>query len=79
MNIDWVVASQILLTGVASAVCTGILAFAAQKFIERWLNRSLEEFKADLQLAVSARQSWWELKKKTYSEIICNGQRHSEH
>ena len=48
--IDWSEASKILLTGLASALFTGILAFAAQKhFIERPLLRSLELFKAELQ------------------------------
>jgi len=62
--------SQIVLTVVINTVFMGILAFAAQKLIEQRLNRSLEEFKANLQSAVSERKSWWELKKETYSEIM---------
>ena len=71
MNIDLTIASQILLTGLASAVFTGILAFAVQKlFIERWLNRSLEKFKVDLQLGAFERQAWWQRKADAYSQII---------
>ena len=52
MNIDWSEASKILLTSVATALFTGILAFAAQKlFIERRLLKSLELFRAELQRA----------------------------
>jgi len=52
MSIDWVEASKILLTALASAVFTGILAFAAQKWlIERPLMRNIELFKAEIQKA----------------------------
>jgi hypothetical protein len=68
--IDCAMVSQIVFTVVINTVFMGILVFAAQKHIEQRLNRSLEEFKADLQLAVSERRSWWELKKTTYSEIM---------
>jgi hypothetical protein len=48
--VDWPEVSKILLTSIASALFTGILAFTAQKlFIERKLLKSLELFKAELQ------------------------------
>jgi len=69
-GIDWLEASKILLTGLASAVFTGILAFSVQSLIKRWLSRSLEEFKLDLQLKAFEHQSWWEKKSEAYSQII---------
>ena len=42
-------ASKILLTAVTSALFTGILAFSAQKILERWFSRNLEKFKMELQ------------------------------
>ena len=41
-NIDVPVASQILLTGLVSAVFTGILVFAFQKVFERWIQRAIQ-------------------------------------
>lgn len=72
MNIDRTIASQVLFTALASAVFTGILAFAAQSFIKQWLSSRMEEFKKDLQLAAFEYQTWWKLKVETYSQIMAS-------
>jgi len=56
-SIDFPEASKILLTGAVSAIFTGILAFGVQSLIKRWLSRSLEEFKINLQLAAFEHQT----------------------
>jgi len=70
MSIDWPEASKILLTGLVSAIFTGVLAFAAQKIIERWLSRSLEKFKVDLQLAAFEHQTRFTDLHKRRAEAI---------
>jgi hypothetical protein len=51
--IDIPVASQIFFTALVSAVFTGIFVFIFQKvFVERWLLKNLELFKADLQRTI---------------------------
>lgn len=62
----------ILVTAVVNAVVVGVLVFSFQKYTERRMNRSFEEFKAALQQETFVRQAWWERKAQAYSEIIAS-------
>lgn len=62
--------SQILLTGLASAIFTGVLAFLFQSFIKQWLSRNLEEFKVNLQLAAFEHQTRFTKLHEKRAEVI---------
>jgi hypothetical protein len=69
-NVDWSEATKILLTAITSAVFTGILAFAGQKIIERWLSRNLEQFKTELQLSLFRHQTRFATLHDKRAEVI---------
>ena len=68
--IDWSKVSEILLTGLTSAIFTGILAFVAQKYIELWLSKTLEKFKVGLQLSAFEHQTRFTKLHEKRAEVI---------
>jgi hypothetical protein len=66
-DIDWKTVTTILITAGASALFSGLLVSALQKL---WLDRSLEQFRKDLELNFLTRQERWKRKAETYSKII---------
>jgi len=69
-NLDWQEISKIIFTAVASAIFTGVLAFAAQRYIEKWFSRRLEKFKVDLQLGAFEHQTRFTKLHEKRAEVI---------